>query len=208
MFHWELWGTVEDLKTPKPLQWCEMIRPQPISISAVYTDRKSLPPGGGRDFLAFHATFHELFIPSKHHLGNFIGADVSKEPGVYHLRESCLVKVHNSADFLCELHCGSCWCQKPMKNHHRQPQKRFLTPHHELSTVLTTSHPDTSMSVPLPGHKILPGAQETGVGLIPAEMSSKHFRDQVLVWMWRAGKRFLGNTNTDLFQKAPHVLYK
>lgn len=50
-----------DLKTPKPLQWCEMIRPEPISTSHVHTDRKSLPPGGNRVFWVFHATFHELF---------------------------------------------------------------------------------------------------------------------------------------------------
>lgn len=40
-------------------------------------------------------------ISSKHHLGNFIGADVLKEPGFYQLQESCLVKVPNSADLVC-----------------------------------------------------------------------------------------------------------
>lgn len=168
-------------------------------------------------------------ISSKHHLGNFIGANVLKEPGFYQLQESCLVKVPNSADLVCVLHCGSCWCQKPLKNHHRQSQKRFLTPHQELSIVLTTSHPDTSMSVHLPGHFQPP---DPGAGINTQNLTScsrnwcgfhhswvlthgvelqflltdRLSRNQVLVWMGRAGKQFLRNTNTDLFQKVPCVL--
>lgn len=46
-------------------------------------------------------------ISSKHHLGNFIGADVLKEPGFYQLQESCLVKVPNSADLVCV--CVTLW---------------------------------------------------------------------------------------------------
>lgn len=203
-----------------------MFRPQPISISPMYTDSKSLPPGGGRDIWVFHATFHEHFISSKHHLGNFIGADVLKEPGFYHLQESCLVEVPNSGDFLCELQCGSCWCGSPLKNHHRQSQTRFLTPHHGLSIVLTTSHPDTSISVhqpPDPGAGIntqsLTSCSRNWGGFHPSWvlthrvelqflLSDRIFRDQVLIWMGNTGKGFLGNTNTDLFQKVACVLCK
>lgn len=52
-----------DLKTPKPLQRCEMIRPQPISIFPVCTDSKSLPPGGSRDFWVFSCYFPWTLSP-------------------------------------------------------------------------------------------------------------------------------------------------
>lgn len=63
-------------------------------------------------------------------------------------------------------------------------QRRFLTLHHELSTVLTTSHPDTSISASACSrwedtslqmqrqgevHQILIDAKEISAGLITAE---------------------------------------
>lgn len=135
--HWELWGTAEQIWRHQNLcsdvRW--MIRAQPIRISPVYTDRKSLPPGGGRDFWVFHATFHELLISSKHHLGNSIGAGVSKEPGVYHLQESCLYK--------CPIVLISCVCSTvgpaDVKNHWKTITDNLKGDfwHHIMSSVLS-----------------------------------------------------------------------
>lgn len=144
---WELWRAVEQIWRHQKL--CSDVRWSGLSPSAplVHTDRKSLPPGSGRvEF--FMLLFMISFISSKYHLGNFIGTEVLKEPGVYNLQEKCLIKMPNSSDFLCVLHCGSCWCQKPLKNHHRWSQKRFLTSRHELSTVLNTNDPIQALPCP------------------------------------------------------------
>lgn len=91
----------------------------------------------------------------KHHLANFIGVDVLKEPGLYYLQESYFIKLSQCCRFLvcvtgsvahCGSCCSSCRCQKQLKKWHKWLQGRGGFWHCIMSSVL--SWPPATRTLP------------------------------------------------------------
>lgn len=138
-------GYRTDLKTPKSLQWCQTIRPHSIIIFSVYTESKSLPPGGSRDFWVFHATFMNSYL-LKTPSGKLHRCRCTERARTLLSARKLLCKTAQCCSFLvCVTQsvahfgscCSSCWCQKQLKNWHRRLQGRGGFWHCITSSVLS-----------------------------------------------------------------------